>query len=200
MDWNWNKFAKEVHQNAVDKGWYDTELSFDDLIANCICELAEAMEEWRNGRPNVYRVCAPSDGKPCCLDCGADLCEIASGDPCEHRGAKPEGVAVELGDCVLRILDYLATTDEDIDKRIIHCYARKNLSGLICKCARSLCSAYTGYKIKHERSEWVCGDLYLCVGYILNWAEREGVDMEAVLREKHEYNKTQPYRHGGKRV
>lgn len=34
--------------------------------------------------------------------------------------------------------------------------------------------------------------------YILEWAEKERVDMEAVIREKMAYNRTRPYRHGGK--
>lgn len=33
---------------------------------------------------------------------------------------------------------------------------------------------------------------------IQEWAEEAGVDLEQVLREKFAYNKTRPYRHGGK--
>lgn len=33
---------------------------------------------------------------------------------------------------------------------------------------------------------------------ILDWCGKEGVDVEAVLAQKHEYNRTRPYRHGGK--
>lgn len=31
-----------------------------------------------------------------------------------------------------------------------------------------------------------------------DWCGKEGVDVEAVLAQKHEYNRTRPYRHGGK--
>ena len=39
-----------------------------------------------------------------------------------------------------------------------------------------------------------------CVLRILDWAGREGIDLDEILKLKHEYNKTRPYRHGGKRL
>lgn len=78
---------------------------------------------------------------------GATAIRLFTGAVCEFEGAcdkdektgtcKPEGVAVELCDAIIRILDYLA---------------------------------------------------YM------------GVDVEAVLMAKHEYNKGREYRHGGKRA
>ena len=37
-----------------------------------------------------------------------------------------------------------------------------------------------------------------CIIRILDWAGKENIDMDAIIREKMEYNKTRPYRHGGK--
>jgi hypothetical protein len=37
-----------------------------------------------------------------------------------------------------------------------------------------------------------------CIIRILDWCGKEGVDVDRLLKEKHEYNKTRPYRHGGK--
>jgi NTP pyrophosphatase (non-canonical NTP hydrolase) len=110
-----NDWARAIHQNARDHGWWDAPRSFGDIIALCHSELSEALEEYRNGQPPVYYP------------------EAKEGGP---RG-KPEGLAVELADCVIRILDY---------------------------------------------------------------AGQAGIDLDAVLSEKHEYNKSRPYRHGGKRA
>lgn len=106
-----NDFAKEVHQNAIDKGWWEDYRSFGDIIALSHSELSEALEEHREGR-------GPR--------------EIYYNEP---KPDKPEGISIELADCIIRILDY-------------------------------------------------CG--------------REGVDIEHAIKLKHEYNKSRPYRHGGK--
>lgn len=106
-----NELIKEIHENAVDHGWWDDERSFGEIIALCHSELSEALEEYRKGfgpRFTYYN------------------------DP-----GKPEGIPTELADCMIRILDY-------------------------------------------------CGHV--------------GVDMEEIIREKHEFNKSRPYKHGGKKI
>ena len=105
-----NMFAKEVHENAVNHGWYDEERSFAELIALCHQELSEALEEYRNGR-------LPT--------------EVYTGN-----NGKPEGIPIELADVIIRVLDY-------------------------------------------------CG--------------YAGIDIDAAISQKHEYNKSRPYRHGGKK-
>ena len=123
---NLNKFAREVHQNAIDHGWYESPPSFPEVIALCHSELSEALDEYRSGHGYIRYECMYPEN-----DCrGRQNC-----DGCECLN--PKGVAVELADCILRVLDY-------------------------------------------------CG--------------REGIDIEAIIREKHEYNKTRPYKHGGKRL
>jgi hypothetical protein len=130
---NLNKFAAEVHQNAVEHGWWDEERSFGDIVALCHSELSEALEEFRAGHPMVWQHCQGADGQPCiqegCGDWENGVCELNELD------GKLEGMAVEMADCIIRILD---------------------------------------------------------------WCAKENVDIEAILEAKHAYNKTRPYRHGGK--
>ena len=118
-----NKLAKEIHQNAVEHGWWETEREFGSLIALMHSELSEALEEHRNGRPILY------------VDDFENVKRIT--DISDFNGRKPEGIAAELADCIIRILDY-------------------------------------------------CG--------------KEGIDIDEAIRIKHEYNKTRPYRHGGKKI
>lgn len=95
-----NEFAKEVHENAVAHGWWETARSFPEVAALIHSEVSEALEEWRDGNPAIYGCC----GIP-----GA-VCEFEGAcDKEEKTGTcKPEGVAVELCDAIIRILDYLA--------------------------------------------------------------------------------------------
>ena len=41
-----NEFAKEVHENAVTHGWWETARSFPEVAALIHSEVSEALEEW----------------------------------------------------------------------------------------------------------------------------------------------------------
>lgn len=120
--------------------WWEQERELPEILMLCVSELAEALEEYRSGRPVLYFPC--NAGGVCCEEDGSAHCGSRPYNPenpdapCSTQSKKPEGVAVELADCVIRILDY-------------------------------------------------CG--------------HAGIDIEEAIRIKHEYNKTRPYRHGGKK-
>lgn len=46
--------------------------------------------------------------------------------------------------------------------------------------------------------EGIAVEMADCIIRILDWAGKEGLDMDAIIREKMAYNKTRPYRHVGK--
>lgn len=128
-----NGFAAAVHENAVAHGWWEEERGLPEVLMLCVSELAEALEEFRSGRPMLYYF---NEGENAPMEKVGPDGKINAAPDTEHSPKKPEGVAVELADCVIRILDY-------------------------------------------------CG--------------HAGIDIEEAIRIKHEYNKTRPYRHGGKK-
>lgn len=75
-------FAKEVHENAVNHGWYEEERSFAELIALCHQELSEALEEYRKGhQPNetYYSDGGKPEGIPSELSVGGQIAEVCFG-------------------------------------------------------------------------------------------------------------------------
>lgn len=93
-----NQWIKEAHDLAISKGFHDQAYKewMDSgtlhpriklsAIMLMVSELAEAAEEVRSGRPPVYK-----------------------------HDDKPEGEAVELADCLLRIFDYAGLMGYDLE-------------------------------------------------------------------------------------
>lgn len=134
-----NELAGEIHENAINHGWWDEERGLPEIIALCHSELSEALEEYRAGRPMIYFPC--NAGGVCCEEDKSASCGSRPYNPddpearCSVQSKKPEGIAVEMVDCAIRILDYLA---------------------------------------------------------------HEGLNIDDIMARKMAYNKTRPYRHGGK--
>ena len=186
-----NEFAQEVHAVAVEHGWWDGEENndIDTKIALIHAEWSEALEEYRAGRPMVWHAC---------LECG-DVCD---GDACgewvdggcelDEMAKKPEGIAVELVDGVIRILDLMAAKDVDFAQAGYICSGKRTLPQLVA--VLHYATAMSDPE-DDDAASWLSG----CIEAVREWLEDQGVDMDEVLRLKHEYNKTRSYRHGGKR-
>lgn len=99
-----NEWAERIHENAVDHGWWtgvvhtpdfssirdDVDRPLPEILMLCVCELAESMEEYRDRKPLIY----------------------------EGENGKPEGIAVEMVDCIIRILDWMGHNGVDVDDLI----------------------------------------------------------------------------------
>lgn len=81
-------WAEVIHQNARQHGWWEEERPFAEVVALCHSELSEALEEARAGKPMYY----------------------------ESKDGKPEGVATEMIDCMIRILDWCGKNKIDVDE------------------------------------------------------------------------------------
>ncbi len=86
------EWQKELYNTAKSKGWYDAEVkqSTDvERIMLMVTELAEAVEEIRGNKEAVY-----------------------------VKDGKPEGIATELADCVIRVMDYFEHKGWDLEEVI----------------------------------------------------------------------------------
>lgn len=89
-----NQAVKDSFENAQLHGWHDSERSVGDLICLMHSELSEALEEHRNGKlptETYYNSAKPN---------------------------KPEGIPIELADCVIRIFDFCGLHNIDLEKAL----------------------------------------------------------------------------------
>lgn len=106
-----NELAERIHQTAVDHGWWEADRNVGEMLALMHSEISEALEEWRAHKPDVYfeNHMVQTD-RPFS---GSQLVEMG------QRGLKPEGFAIELADCIIRILDTLHSRGVDINAVVL---------------------------------------------------------------------------------
>ena len=112
---NINELAKEVHENAVNHGWYETPPTIPEALCLIHGEVSEVLEEYREGKPLIYGTCALA-AEDCKYSGICDRVGQPGDEPGEMEGpCKPEGIAVELADVILRTLDLMAYLGVDVD-------------------------------------------------------------------------------------
>ncbi len=111
-----NQLAADIHENAVAHGWWEEERTLPEILMLCVSELSEALEEFRDGKtPGIYYFCKYHDTRTKCPD-QFDGCRCGKNADCTIL--KPEGIDIELADCIIRILDYCGRVGIDIGSAI----------------------------------------------------------------------------------
>lgn len=100
-----NELAKEIHENAVAHGFWDEDRPLPEVLMLIVSELAEALEEARAGDK--------MNGRISCMHyySGEEYISSAPANCCK----KPEGIAVEVADALIRILDWCGHEGIDIE-------------------------------------------------------------------------------------
>lgn len=199
---NLNEFKEEVHRNAIEHGWWGPEYTDATVIALIHAEISEAFEEWRAGRPMLWHECGGTFwGRK--IVCEMYRCphiyEGKSKRDCTLRQDKPEGIAAELIDVVLRILDTAAAWNVEIGPVTtgVGKVQEMDLPTLTATLHYEVNRLFDPFlRLKNEAN---FGRMTTVISYIASWLDDQGVDAAAILREKHAYNVTRPFKHGGKK-
>ena len=181
------KKAKLAYQIAEEHGWHEQKRTFHDLIALINGELGEAVEELRED-PDPFKIRTAADGKP-------------------------EGFTVEIADFAIRIFDMigyfsesgdqpfeiLAKGYEETRERVAR-EAEVTLptTTFVCVIGHNLFTAWQDFQTgRATEGVFMLG---VILGIIEDWFFRNSQSLSGIITVKMEYNKTRPYRHGGKHL
>lgn len=198
------EWAKEIHENAVAHGWWEEDRTIGEICALIHSELSEALEEARAARPMMY-VMDEYNGE-------------YIQNPRYYGSRKPEGIAVELADAVIRMLDWMAhcgeegrlDTVEEQGERIAAGYARSEtepeelpefvayLHDMVSMIHLRLMDIdrVRGRGQKKKRQTEALAAAGSVVFLVNGWLRMQGIQLKEVMEIKHRYNKTRPYKHG----
>lgn len=198
--------AAEIHQNAVEHGWWDEDRDIYEIVALIHSEWSEALEEARAGRPRVWYACNAADRQIC--DWVSTDCHYKGHERCLnlHRKPKPEGICVELADGVIRILDFLgyvhaelADSDTGLPADMESLWEKSEVLDHTPEelpTAVAFLHEFTAEAIPDDGKEFDPAPLTAAMSLAMTWIHAQSIDPLALLLEKHEYNKGRPYKHG----
>ena len=181
---NLRELQRDAHAIAKDHGWWDQERSFGDCSADVHQALSKALEAYRWGELAWQTV---------------TLLRVQTVDQ-----LPPEGVQFELADVVIRVADMaewyridLAKSLEE-DEDLGEAKQAGNLDSFgewIAAIHENMADA--GY---HQRNggDNMGSHLVAVISMAQDMASHYGIDLDAAIEAKMQYNKTRPYRHGGK--
>ena len=169
------ELQREAHAIAKAHGWWDEERSFGDCIALVHSELSEALEAYRD--------------------------EVLPSKP--HLLSTK--VASELADVVIRVADMAEHYHWALDVASIpepeewmEFSPAKSFGDWIGLCHIHASDALIAAWMPPEMFTTPLVSLNLVVRTVQRMAAHYGIDLDAAIEAKMEYNRTRSYRHGGK--
>jgi hypothetical protein len=204
------KLARESHDTAIEKGWWLKTVDgtppkmSDEICALLHSEISEAVEELRNSKPPIYFILSTGE----VLQDNEDIIDGVSDN---GKSLKPEGVAVELADLLIRLGDSaqywdvvdLVHNDLQSMQGLPPSFEKKTPVGCMADLHEQVSKLYNRLVLreitkKSFRDTMVAIEVTFIVQLALRICRTYGWDLNRAIKLKAAYNKTRPFRHGGK--
>jgi hypothetical protein len=191
---DWKKLCEDSHANAKEKGFLNINRTFHGDTALFHSEISEALEDYRKhrGLNEIYYEDKAGNKYP-----SLDVAQKSSSD----KTFKPCGIPIEFADIVIRVAQYCGTEGLDL------AYAMKMVSPSknIVKDFEELCARlHAGFSDVYAHwfevktiNEFAFAKTLLM---LQDFCQYHNIDLEAVVKQKAEYNSGRPHLHGGKKI
>ena len=185
-----NDLAKEIHQNAKDKGFWDSPRNTGELFMLIISEASEALEANRKGRnADIKQYKAVTGSNEMVFN------QIA------FRNFIKDTVSDELADVVIRILDYCASQEIEIKPALLSTTLISLDSDNFGAALFQICGeiqrageyALTNDIWEIEKSK---DNIHSTLTLIIQLCDREQIDLLKHIELKMKYNATRERMHG----
>jgi NTP pyrophosphatase (non-canonical NTP hydrolase) len=176
-----SEMEAEVEAYCRDKGWWDQEVPFPAAMALLHEEIAEAGHAWRD---HGLKDMTPYAHEP-------------------EKNCKPEGVGSEFADVLIRLLDDSARYGLNLAemRRLAPLRSTPAVTGEFLSDINAMHGIVALASARWPENPLSGGiNLAGLLAFLELACERYGIDLAAEYERKMAYNRTRPYRHGGRRA
>ena len=195
---NFNELAEKIHQNAKDKGFWDSPRNTGEIFMLIVSEASEALEAHRKGRRADFETFtirnAQTDGV---RDTEDKLFVYAFSNEIKDT------VEDEIADVVIRILDYCFVSEIEIKPALLSTTLTSMDSDNFAACLFQICG-----EIQRAGKSAIAGGLWdmtntacyihSALTLIIQLCDREGIELIKHIELKMKYNATRERMHGKK--
>jgi len=187
-----NDLSKQIHQNAKDKGFWDSPRNTGELFMLIISEASEALEAHRKGRKaDLKKFALPNNGNVT----DEQWFKIS------FENCVKDTTADEIADVVIRILDYCASQEIEIKPALLSTTLISldsenfgaNLFQICGEIQRAGEYALTNDIWDSAKSK---DNIHSALALIIQLCEREEIDLLKHIELKMKYNATRERMHG----
>jgi hypothetical protein len=200
----------EIVENNTRLGWYVNCATFPEAMALLHSEVSEAVEAWRVHGLKSWKV-RKLDSHTTCQFCLTRE-DMNMFEECPTHLDKPEGVGSEFADVLIRLLDDAWLFGKlDLDEALAACHGRFGIDESFMVNMNTLHVMIAKASMAHGSNDWQDEEgtrggwtwrkqFTAVLVFLRQLSEHYGIDLEAEYERKAAYNRTRPYRHGGKSI